>query len=248
MPVTIIGNYLSPYVRKVLVCLNLKGVPFEIDPIVPFLGNEAFSRLSPVRRIPVYRDERITLTDSTVICEYLNDSLPAGPSLYPVDPVARARARWLEEYADTRMGEVFIWKLFNEWVIRRSVWGEETDRAAVQQTLEVDIPEVLDYLESQVPASGFLFGDLSVADISIAAILRNAALVRYQIDARRWPRTARLVAETLELPAFMALRPFEDLLVRTPIARQRAALEAVGAPLTATSVGGETPRRGLLKI
>ena len=32
-PVRIIGSYLSPYVRKVLVFLDLKGLPYEIDPI-----------------------------------------------------------------------------------------------------------------------------------------------------------------------------------------------------------------------
>ena len=36
---TVIGNYLSPYVRKVLVCLELKGIPYRIDPIAPFVGN-----------------------------------------------------------------------------------------------------------------------------------------------------------------------------------------------------------------
>ena len=51
---TVIGNYLSPYVRKVLVCLELKGIPYRIDPIAPFVGNEDFSRLSPLRRIPVH--------------------------------------------------------------------------------------------------------------------------------------------------------------------------------------------------
>ena len=40
----IIGSYLSPYVRKVLVCLDIKGVPYEIDPIVPFHGNDEFAR------------------------------------------------------------------------------------------------------------------------------------------------------------------------------------------------------------
>jgi len=34
----IIGSYLSPYVRKVLVFLELKGIPYEVDPIVPFYG------------------------------------------------------------------------------------------------------------------------------------------------------------------------------------------------------------------
>jgi hypothetical protein len=38
-------------VRKVLVRLHLKGIAYEIDPIVPFLGDDRFSRLSPLRRI-----------------------------------------------------------------------------------------------------------------------------------------------------------------------------------------------------
>ena len=49
-PVTVIGSYLSPYVRKVLVCLAHKRIPYRIDPIVPFFGNAEFSRLSPLRR------------------------------------------------------------------------------------------------------------------------------------------------------------------------------------------------------
>lgn len=35
-PLLIIGSYLSPYVRKVLVLLELKGIAYRIDPIVPF--------------------------------------------------------------------------------------------------------------------------------------------------------------------------------------------------------------------
>src|SRR5207244_476402 len=50
-PVQIIGNYISPYVRKVLVFLDLKGIPYEIDPIVPFFGDDRFGKLSPVRRM-----------------------------------------------------------------------------------------------------------------------------------------------------------------------------------------------------
>ncbi|MFU1924319.1 glutathione S-transferase N-terminal domain-containing protein, partial [Klebsiella pneumoniae] len=37
-PLLIIGSYLSPYVRKVLVLLELKGIAYRIDPIVPFFG------------------------------------------------------------------------------------------------------------------------------------------------------------------------------------------------------------------
>src|SRR6185503_5110281 len=93
--VRIVGNYLSPYVRKVLVCLNVKGVPYEIDPIIPFMGDERFSALSPLRRIPVLIDAHVTLSDSSVICQYLEDRWPE-PALYPRDVADRARARWLE--------------------------------------------------------------------------------------------------------------------------------------------------------
>ena len=72
-PVQIIGNYISPYVRKVLVFLDLKGIPYEIDPIVPFFGDDRFSKLSPVRRMRVLIDDLVTLTDSSVICQYLED-------------------------------------------------------------------------------------------------------------------------------------------------------------------------------
>jgi glutathione S-transferase len=46
--VQIVGSYLSPYVRKVLACLNLKGIDYEIDPIVPFMGDDRFTALSPL--------------------------------------------------------------------------------------------------------------------------------------------------------------------------------------------------------
>ena len=38
--VQIIGSPISPYVRKVLVCLEEKKIGYEIDPIVPFFGND----------------------------------------------------------------------------------------------------------------------------------------------------------------------------------------------------------------
>jgi glutathione S-transferase len=245
--VTIVGSFLSPYVRKVLVCLDLKGVPWEIDPIVPFFGDDRFSQLSPLRRIPVLIDEQVTLADSSVICQYLEDRHPK-PSLYPASIVDRARARWLEEFADSRMGEVFIWKLFNQVAIKPFVWGEATDTAVVEKTLREDVPQVLDYLEAQAPAEGFLFGALSIADISLACFFRNAAYARFRPDAARWPFTAALVERVLKLESFEKLKPFEDRLRRTPLGEQRAALAEMGAPLTRDTYGTSAPRRGMMRI
>lgn len=246
-PVRIIGSYLSPYVRKVLVVLLEKGIAYEIDPIVPFLGDDRFSALSPLRRIPVLMDDRVTLSDSSVICQYLEDRYPE-PALYPADVVDRARARWLEEFADTRMGDVFIWRYYNQLVIRRFVWGEEPDHALVKKTLAEDVPQVLDYLEGQAPAEGFLFGARSIADVAVASFFRNAFFARFAIDPARWPRTAALVERTLALPSFGTLKVFEDCLLATPIPQARAALVAAGAPIMRETCGTATPRRGIMPV
>jgi hypothetical protein len=92
-PTTIIGGPVSPYVRKAMAVCDVKGVAYRIDPIIPFQGNDEFSRLSPLRRIPVLIDDQVTLSDSTVIAEYL-DERHGKPGLFPDTPAARARARW----------------------------------------------------------------------------------------------------------------------------------------------------------
>jgi glutathione S-transferase len=246
-PVLIVGSYLSPYVRKVLVCLELKGIAYEIDHMVPFFGDDRFSRLSPLRRIPVLVDGDLVLGDSSVICQYIEDRQPA-PALPPADIGDRARARWLEEFADTRMGDVFIWNLFNQIAIRPSVWGEKGDRALVERTLKEDVPSVLDYLEAEAPAEAFRFGALSLADIAIAAFFRNAGWVRFQIDATRWPRTAAWIARTLATPPFAKLAAIEDAILRTPIGEQRQALRTLGAPVSDETYAGAAPRRGIMPI
>src|ERR1043165_8589984 len=99
--IRIVGSFVSPYVRKVLACMNLKGLDYEVDPITPFFGNDEFGRLSPLRRIPVLIDGDFSTSDSTIICEYLDETYP-GHRLYPMEPKDRARARWFEEFADSR--------------------------------------------------------------------------------------------------------------------------------------------------
>ena len=245
--VTIVGSYISPYVRKVLVCLALKGVAYRIDPIIPYFGNAEFSRLSPLRRIPLLIDGPVILSDSTVICEYLEEQHP-GPALFPGEPVARARARWLEEFADTRMGEVFIWRLFNQRVINPYVWGQAADESILQKTVDQDIPGIMDYLENAVPGAAYLDHTIGIADISLASFFRNAAFAGYTMDGERWPLTKAYIDHVLAHPGFLGLRPFEELQVRTPIARQRQALLAAGAPLTEFTLGAETPQRGIFSI
>ena len=241
----VIGNYLSPFVRKVLVCLELKQLEYEIDPIVPFAGDEEFSRLSPLRRIPVLLDGALVLNDSSVICQYLEDKCPT-PALYPRDIAERAQARWLEEYADTHLANLLIGKLFYQLAVRRRIFHEPTDETVVQQAREVEIPLALDYLEGHMPDDVFLFGALSIADISIASYFRTARFVQYAIDAARWPLTAALVDRVQALPVLAKLAKLEDcLLLRVPPDDQRAALVTAGAPLSSDTLGTAAPHHGI---
>ena len=246
-PLTIIGSFVSPYVRKVLACLNLKGLAFEVDPITPFFGNDEYERLSPLRRIPILVDGDLSVSDSTVICEYLDEAYPGRP-LFPADPKERARARWFEEYADTRLGDIFIWGLFYQKIVHPLVWGEPGDEARIAKTLNEDAPAALDYLEGQLPANGFLFGDIGLADIAVASFFRNAAYAGFEVDAARWPRTAGFVSRTLDHACLQELLVFEDVQRNAQIKGRRQALLDAGAPLTAESLGQREPRRGYMTL
>ena len=244
----IIGSYVSPYVRKVLACMALKGIDaYEIDPITPFFGDAEFARLSPLRRIPVLIQDDLVLTDSSVICAWLDEAYTGHP-LLPASPADRARARWLEEYADTRLGDVFVWGFFYQKKVRPLVWGEPGDAARVERTLAEDAPAVLDYLEGQVPAEGFLFGEIGLADIALASFFRTASYADFAIDAERWPKSAAFVDRILAHDCFARFKPFEDAQISTDPKGRRAALLAAGAPLVEHSLGTREPVRGMMRL
>lgn len=245
--ITIIGSFVSPYVRKVLACMNLKGLDYEVDPITPFFGDDEFRRLSPLCRIPVLIDGDFSISDSSVICAYLDEAYPR-PSLLPEAPRDRARARWFEEFADTRLGDLLIWSLFYQRIVRPLVWEEPADEQRIAKALNEDIPRALDYLERQLPADGFLFGDIGIADISLASFFRNGAYAGFTIDPSRWPRTAAAVERTLAHPCMAALLPLEDVQRNANIKGRRQALLDAGARLTATTFGVRQPRRGLMQL
>jgi glutathione S-transferase len=246
-PLTVIGSYVSPYVRKVLACMNLKGLDYEVDPITPFFGNDEFERLSPLRRIPVLVDGDFSVSDSSAICAYLDEAYPGHP-LLPHEPRQRAHARWLEEYADTRLGDIFIWGLFYQKVVRPAVWGESGDQQRIEKSLGEDIPAALDYLEGQLPKKGYLFGEIGVADISIATFFRNGAYAGFTVDRARWPRTAGFVERTLAHPCIASLLPLENVQRNADIKGRRQALLDAGARLTAQTMGVREARRGMMRL
>jgi len=246
-PLRIVGSFVSPYVRKVLACLNIKGLDYEVDPITPFFGNDEYERVSPLRRIPILIDGDFNICDSSVICAYLDDAYPERP-LLPAEPRERAKARWLEEYADTRLGDVFIWGLFYQKVVRPIVWGEPGDEERIARTLTEQVPHTLDYLERELPSDGYLFGDIGLADITLASFFRNAAYAGFEPDAARWPVTAGFVERALAHPCIASLLPFEDVQRSAEIRHRRQALLDAGAPLASETLGQREPRRGYMKL
>ena len=160
-----------------------------------------------------------------------------------------AQARWLEEYADTRLGDVFIWGLFYPKIVHPIVWGEPGDAERIERTLAQDVPREMDWLEARLPPDGFLFGErIGLADIAIATFFRNAGYAGFDPDPRRWPRTAGFVARALAHDCFARYFPFERAQLGTDPQGRRKALLAAGAPLSEETLGTREPRRGIMRL
>lgn len=242
----IVGSPVSPYVRKILALLHLKDLDYEIDPITPFYGNDEFSKLSPLRRIPLLIDGDLVVNDSTVIAEYLDEAYPEVPAL-PKAPRDRAQARWIEEYADSRLGDLCIWGLFFPKIVAPRVFERVPDEAAIATVTDADLPVAFDWLEERAPVEGFLFGHaISVADIAVACPLRNAAIAGWTPDPARWPKAAAWLDRIAAQPCYARTIAFEPAILATRAEGRRAALEAVGVKVAETSFGTDAPRASIM--
>ncbi len=132
--------------------------------------------------------------------------------------------------------------------MRKAVWGEDADEERVAKTLSIDVPPTLDYLESQVPESGFLFGGIGLADTSIATFFRNAAYAGFTVDPLRWPKLSGFIDRVLADECIASLLPFEDVQRSADIKHRRQALLHAGAPLTEQTLGTREARRGMMRL
>jgi glutathione S-transferase len=247
-PLTVIGNHISPFVRKVLAVCEIKQLPYVVDSIVPFFGTEAFAKLSPLRRIPVLIDGDVVLNDSSVICEYLEDKWPQIPVL-PREPAARAHARFLDEYADTRLADVVLWKVFGRALVGPAIFGTPRDLDGIQATVSTELPAVLDQLEAWAPTAGYVHGATpGFADISIAAHFVNFRWARQTLDAQRWPRAGGWIGRVEQCAPLARLNEIGAAVLRAPPDGHKEVLQSLGVSVAATSVGGKTPRRGPMTV
>ena len=194
------GTPVSPFVRKVRVVLAEKNLPYELKPVLPGSDEPEFRALSPLGKVPAFRDDRVGLADSSVICAYLEKRYPS-PALLPADPAAYAHALWFEEYADSKLFAVCTAGVFFERVVKAGMRGVPADEAVVAAALQ-ELPAVCAYLEQQLTAGAFGGDTLTLADIAVATQFANLQFGGEQVDAAAFPKLAAFVARTLARPSF----------------------------------------------
>ena len=205
MALIVYGGALSPFVRKVRVVLAEKGLQYSLEPINPFQPTPEFLAISPLKKMPVFRDTDVpepnSLADSSVICDYLEHKFPSPP-LYPSEPFARARALWFEEYADSHMGANIVRPFFFERIVKKFI-GQQTDESVCEAAKMKDLPEVCDYLTKELGDREFFVGNaLSIADIAVATMLVNLEHAGEPVDGARWPKLADFAKRMHARPSF----------------------------------------------
>jgi glutathione S-transferase len=163
----LIGQYDSPFVRRVAIAMRLYGVAYEHRPWSVFGDADKLAAFNPLRRVPtLILDDGDVLIESAAILDWLDEQ--AGPrALIPRS--GEARRRQLHTCAlGTGLAEKAVALLY-ERVLHEQTSAAWTDRCGRQ------IGDVLTVLEKEraALASEFWFGGrMGHADIAVACALR----------------------------------------------------------------------------
>lgn len=166
------GTLRSTNGSKTKVVLEEKGLEYRVECVRP---GDVWKKVPevlakhPLGKVPWIDDGELTLYDSTVIDEYLNDAYPEPP-LLPEDPRQRAVARALENYGDEGVLTRFLPLIWMPW------WSPEADRdtEAMEKGREGLRTQIFPFLESRLDGD-YLAGDFSLADVpfmSVAMVLQ----------------------------------------------------------------------------
>jgi glutathione S-transferase len=117
----------------------------------------------------------------------------------------RARALWLEEYADTLLVGACA-RVFWMHVIQPARSGKPVDPNEVERFVASAFPGAFNYLESIAPAKCGLVGDaFGIADIAVVSPVRLLDLAGAPLDRRRWPRFEARVREAFARPSAQSI-------------------------------------------
>jgi glutathione S-transferase len=199
----LIGQYDSPFVRRVAIALKLYGFHFEHRPWSTFGEGEKIAPFNPLRRVPtLVLDDGEALIESTAILDYLDDL--AGPGKAMIAGSGRERRRALKICAlATGLADKAV-SLLYERVLRKdhqsAIWVERC---------EAQIGGVLDVLEKERAgvASPFWSGvKISHADIAVACALGFVAEAHPRlVDPARHPALADHAARCEAMQVFQEI-------------------------------------------
>lgn len=202
----LIGQFDSPFVRRVGVALRLYGLAFEHRPWSSFGDAEALAHYNPLRRVPtLVLDDGEVLIESGAILDYLDELV--GPERALIARGGAERRRALKVCAlGTGLADKAV-SLFYERALHTATSDTWTQRCSTQ------IAGVLDALEADRAGrpAPWWFGDaLTHADIAVGCALRFVSEAHPGVfDAARWPALAAHTARCEALAAFQEIQqPF----------------------------------------
>jgi glutathione S-transferase len=196
----LIGQYDSPFVRRVAIAMRLYGLAYEHRTWSTFGDADKLAAYNPLRRVPtLVLDDGETLIESFVILDYLDER--AGPARALIAPNGEARRKALKVCAlATGLADKGV-SLLYERVLRKDhqskIWVERC---------EAQIGGVLDVLEKERAAAASPFWSrvtIGHADIAVACVLRftSEAHPRLFNDSRH-PALADHAARCEAMPVF----------------------------------------------
>jgi glutathione S-transferase len=197
----LIGQYDSPFVRRVGIALALQDLAFEHRPWSTF-GDAALIRpFSPVLRVPVLVVGGVALTDSHVILAQVDEMAPPGRSLMPAGAAARLAARRLVGLA-TGLADAAV-SLFYEQRLHDSPSAMLVERRGGQ--IHATVAELE---QAAAATSPFLCGTtIGHADIAVAAAMRFVTEAHPGLlDAGGAPALAARCAALEATAPFQAIR------------------------------------------
>jgi glutathione S-transferase len=195
----LIGQYDSPFVRRVAIALRLYGLPFEHRPWSTFGEGDKIAPYNPLRRVPtLVCEDGEALIESTAILDYLDELV--GPEKAVIAARGPERRHALKICAlATGLGDKAV-SLVYERVLRKDaskIWVERC---------EAQIGGVLDVLEKERAAipSPYWFGTrIGHADIAVACVLRFTGEAHPALlSTARYPALRAHAARCEALPVF----------------------------------------------
>lgn len=201
--ITVHGSPISPFVRKVLVCLMEKGIDHDVNPVSPFPPPESHLKISPLGKIPALTDGDLAIPDSAAICGYLEKKFPENP-MYPTDAGDYGRALWFSVWADNELPKATAALFFNRIAVK--MMGREPDQTAIDAIINEVQPAIFDYLEQEIGDKTYLLGDtFSIADVAITCQFVQMMYAGEALPVNSHPNIARYVDLHMRRDSFKQL-------------------------------------------